>query len=85
MSIAYHVTDRGRLVFDSASGSKARTDKHRSWFRTRFVGQHLRVLVWTHWRHGVLHLHTRVRQAECQPTPDDEPPPVDDGGNGQTG
>jgi hypothetical protein len=81
VSVAYHVTERGRLVFDEATGSRARVNRHHGWFRVRFVGERLRVVVWTHWRRGVLHLHTRVWQGECEVTPAPEPPPTDDPGN----
>jgi hypothetical protein len=85
VSVAYHVTARGRLVFDSAS-APARVQKHRGWFRVRFKGTPTRMMAFVHWgRHGVLHLHVRSWQGKCDPPPAGDPPPVDDGGHGQTG
>ena len=89
VSVLFHVTDRGKLVFDQATGAPATARQHRGWFRVRFDGTRTRVLVWTNWRHGTLRLHVASRQGRCEPTPeqpaDPAPAPPDDGGNGQTG
>jgi hypothetical protein len=87
LSVAFHVTDRGRLVFDSAAGSATRVRKHHDWFTVRFNGKHVRLVAWVNWRHGTLRLHTRSWSADCPPPADPpaDPPPVDDGGNGQSG
>jgi len=85
LTVAFHVTDRGRLVFDSAAGSRTVVRKHHGWFSVRFVGEKVRMVAWVNWRHGTLQLHTRSRSAECPPPPVTDPTPPDDGGNGQTG
>lgn len=87
LKVTYHVTSRGRLVFDSATGARARVLRFPSFFMVTFRGERTRVLVWLTWRRGVASLHSRSRAPECEPVtpPGGEPPPVDDGGNGQTG
>lgn len=75
VSVAYHVTDRGRLVFDSVTGAPAHERGWRHEFRVRFDGTSARLFVWVHWRNGVLHLHDWFRQRPCETPP---PPPVED-------
>lgn len=79
VSVKYHVTNRGRLVFDSASGAPARVSRHFGWFRVRFEGVRMRALV--HWgRRGVLHLHVRSWSRDCPPPPPPADDPPNDGG-----
>ncbi len=87
LSVAYHVTSRGRLVFDSAAGATTRVWRFPGFFMVTFRGEHTRVLVWLTWRHGVAALHSHSWAPACEPVtpPAGDPPPVDDGGNGQTG
>jgi hypothetical protein len=87
-TVTYHVTSRGRVVFDSATGADARVWRFQNFFMVRFRGTtHARVLFWVTWPKGVATLHSRAWAGHCAPVtpPAGDPPPVDDGGNGQTG
>ena len=83
LTVNYHVTQRGRLVYDSSSGARARV--WRSWrgFFVRFRGEHVIVRVWTSWHNGVLQVNTRSWSAVCPPAdpPSGDPPPAPDPGN----
>ena len=68
VSVTYHVTNRGRVVFDSATGGSARSSWVWHGFRVHFRGTSTRVMVWTTWRHGVLQLHVRSRTRFCPAT-----------------
>ena len=84
VSVTYHVTDRGRAVFDSATGGRARVRWLWHGFRVHFNGTSTRVMVWTTWRRGVLQLHVRSWSRFCPPPadpPSGDPPPTDDPGN----
>ena len=59
LKVTYHVTSRGRLVFDSATGARARVRRFPSFFMVTFRGERTRVLVWLTWRRGVATLHSR--------------------------
>jgi hypothetical protein len=87
LSVVYHVTSRGRVVFDSAAGARTRVWRFPGFFMVTFRGERTRVLVWLTWRRGVATLHSRSWSGRCEPVtpPAGDPPPVDDGGNGQTG
>ncbi len=81
VSVDFHVTDRGRAVFDSASGGQARVRWAWHGFRVHFRGTSTRVMVWTSWRRGVLQLHVQSFNRFCPPPadpPSGDPPP---GGN----
>jgi hypothetical protein len=90
VKVTYHVTSRGRVVFDSATGARTRMVRFPGFFMVTFRGTQTRVLVWLTWRHGVASLHSRTWSGRCAPVTPPPPPqgddgPVDDGGNGQTG
>jgi hypothetical protein len=81
VSVVYHVTERGRLVFDSVSGAQGQAGGRGHFLHVRFPGAATRLGVWVHWRHGTLHLHQHVWQRACEtpPTPPAvEPPPIEE-------
>src|SRR5215510_6205363 len=84
LSVAYHVTPRGRAVFDSSSGARARVWRTGRGFFVRFRGEHTIVRVWTTWQQGVLRVRTRSWMPVCPPPteePSGDPPPSSDPGN----
>jgi hypothetical protein len=90
VSLSYHVGRRGRIVIDAVTGGTVRVV--RSWFRTmiRFRGTTTRVFIWTHFRHGTLHLHVDSTNGRCPTPPDGDPvlpppPPVDPGNDSPPG
>lgn len=86
VSVDYHVTDQGRLVFDAANGAPYRERSFWHRFRVRFTGTGFGVMVWTTWHHGVLRLRSVAWSPTCPPPPPPvDPPTGDPGGVNQPG